>query len=118
MRFIRAIILVILAFIGGCLFDGLITYVPQDALTKNAIEGVERGIRKYYKAKGFLPKDVDALREFLGEGDDFAINAWAIPIMYVSTNETSVTLSTYGPGGKSARIRQEFIRQFDVSKER
>lgn len=106
---------IVLSFVGGCIFDGLITYAPKDAVTRGRIKSVERRIRKYYKTRGMLPKDMAELRMFLNEDMCFGNNAWGKPILYVATNNTSVVLLTYGPGGDTADVRQEFRRQFDVA---
>lgn len=37
MKFLLTMILVVIAFVGGCVFDGLITRVLQDVLTSGPI---------------------------------------------------------------------------------
>lgn len=104
-----------LAFVGGCIFDGLITRIPKDILTIGRVKCVERGTRKYCKNYGRLPKDLSELRAFLKEDAHFGKNAWGDVILFCTTNTSSVVLLTYGPEGPGAEVQQEFRRQFDVA---
>ena len=112
MKFLCTIIFVVLAFIGGCIFDGLITRVPQDALTSGRLMRLKKNIERYYAVKKSIPESLNIIAATLG--DISTNNAWGGPIFYSVSNETSVILKTYGPGGPDAKVRQEFTLQFDV----
>ena len=113
MKFLRTIILVVIAFIGGCIFDGIITRVPQDALTSGRLMRLKKSIEKHYAVKKAIPEDLNEV--IAATSDDVSTNnAWGEPIFYSVSNDMCVILKTYGPGGPDAKVRQEFTLQFDV----
>lgn len=112
MKFLLTMILVVIAFVGGCVFNGLITRVPQDSLTSGRLMRLKKSIEKYYDINRSIPERLNVIAV---TSDDISTNnAWGGPIFYSVSNETSVTLKTYGLGGQDAKVRREFTLQFDV----
>lgn len=114
MKSILVMFLVILAFIGGFVFDGLITRVPLDASTCGRMMQLKRDIADFYAQNGALPESLDAL-ETSDVKADSKKNAWGGPISYSISNETTVVLKTYGPGGAEAEVKQAFTLIFNVN---
>lgn len=114
MKSILVMFLVILAFIGGFVFDGLITRVPLDASTCGRMMQLKRDVVDFYTRNGALPESLDAL-ETSEEQVVSKKNAWGGPILYSISNETTVVLMTYGPGGAEAEVKQAFTLIFNVN---
>ena len=108
--------LVVLAFVGGCVFDGLITRVPPDAVTVGRLMLLKHDIVDFYDKNRMLPESLDALEIFCSKNSipAWKENAWGGPILYSILNGTTVVLKTYGPGGSSATVTQMFKLNFDV----
>ncbi len=117
MKPILVTFLIVVAFIGGCFFDGLITTVPPDASTRGRLMRLKHEIADFYARNKVLPESLDAL----GMSDSVAAksapkeNAWGGPILYSVSNGTIVVLNTYGPGGAEAEVKQTFTLTFDVN---
>lgn len=116
MKHILMTLLIIVAFIGGCVFDSLITRVPPDASTRGRLMRLMHDIADFYARNKRLPESLDTLEKPESEAAKFAPkeNAWGGPILYSVSNGTIVILKTYGPGGPDATVRQEFTLQFDA----
>ena len=110
MKPILVAVLIIVAFIGGFVFDGLITRVPPDAFTRSRLMRLKHDIADFYARNKRLPESLDTLEKPESEAAKFAPkeNAWGGPIFYSMSNDTCVVLKTYGPGGPDAKVRQEF----------
>ena len=108
--------LIIVAFIGGCVFDGLISKVPPDASTRGRLMRLKHELSDFYARNKTLPESLEALAMSDSEAAKSAPkeNAWGGPILYSVSNGTIVILKTYGPGGPDATVRQEFTLQFDA----
>ena len=106
MRPILVTFLIVVAFIGGCVFDGLISKVPPDASTRGRLMRLKHELADFYARNKTLPESLDAL----GRSDSVAEksvpkeNAWGAPILYSVSNRTIVILKTYGPGGAEADV--------------
>ena len=106
MRPILVTFLIVVAFIGGCVFDGLISKVPPDASTRGRLMRLRHEIADFYARNKTLPESLDAF----GKSDSAAEksvpkeNAWGAPILYSVSNRTIVILKTYGPGGAEADV--------------
>ncbi len=116
MKPISTTVLMVVAFIGGFLFDGLITRVPKDASTRGRLMQLKRDLANFYDQNRILPESLDALKR---SGLAFAKsapkeNAWGGPILYSVSNGTTVVLKTYGPGGAESEVKQTFTLTFDV----
>ena len=117
MRPILVTFLIVVAFIGGCVFDGLISRVPPDASTRGRLMRLKHELSDFYARNKTLPESLDAL----GKSDSAAAksapkeNAWGAPILYSVSNRTMVILKTYGPGGAEADVKQTFTLIFDVN---
>ncbi len=118
MKHILLTLLIIVAFIGGCVFDSLITRVPPDASTRGRLMRLKHDIADFYARNKCLPESLDTLEEPESGTTKSAPkeNAWGGPILYSVSNGTIVILKTYGPGGPDAKVRQEFTLQFDVKR--
>jgi hypothetical protein len=116
MKHILLTLLIIVAFIGGCVFDSLITRVPPDASTRGRLMRLKHDIADFYARNKCLPESLDTLEEPESGTTKSAPkeNAWGGPILYSVSNGTIVIFKTYGPGGPDATVRQEFTLQFDV----
>ena len=114
MRKTAALIWIGLTLMYGWLIISFTTYISKEDLTKSRMRIVERVIRKFYHEKGTMPASLEEVKNAQRNVDGFAVNAWGGPISYHVTNETEVTLKTYGSGGSNAQIRQEFIYSFTV----
>ena len=116
MKHILMTLLIIVAFIGGCVFDSLITRVPPDASTRGMLMRLKHSIVDFYARNKRLPESLDTLEKSESETTKSAPkeNAWGGPILYSVSNGTIVILKTYGPGGPDATVRQEFTLQFDA----
>ena len=118
MKPILVTFLVVVAFIGGCVFDGLISKVPPDASTRGRLMRLMHELADFYARNKTLPESLDSL----GKSDSAAAktvpkeNAWGGPILYSVSNRTMVTLKTYGPGGPESEVKQTFTLTFDVNK--
>lgn len=118
MKPILMTLLVVVAFIGGFIFDGLITRVPPDASTRGRLMRLKHELSGFYARNKALPESLDAL----GKSDSVAVksvpnqNAWGGPILYSVSNGTLVILKTYGPGGAESEVKQTFTLTFDVNK--
>lgn len=113
MKFLLTMILIVTAFIGGYVFNGLITRVPQDALTSGRLMRLRKDIEKYYAVKRTVPKTLSEVT-ISASNQDATNNVWKGAILYSVSNETIVVLKTYGPGGPCAEVKQEFSLQFDL----
>ena len=117
MKPILMTLLIVVAFIGGFIFDGLITRVPPDASTRGRLMRLKHELSDFYARNKTLPESLDAL----GKSDSAAEksapkeNAWGAPILYSVSNRTMVILKTYGPGGAEADVKQTFTLRFDVN---
>ena len=117
MKPILVTFLIVVAFIGGCVFDGLISKVPPDASTRGRLMRLKHEITEFYARNKTLPESLDSLEK----SDSVAAktapkeNAWGGPILYSVSNRTMVTLKTYGPGGVEAEVKQTFTLTFDVN---
>ena len=109
-------IILMIAFLCGCVFHSLITYVPKDAQTVSRLLVLEQDIRAYYAQKGVLPKKLSDVVD--SQIDDNKVrslkNAWGYPIEDVVLEGTSGVLKTYGKSGSNGKVKQEFVLQFDV----
>ena len=116
MKHIFTTLLIIVAFIGGCIFDGLITRVPPDVSTRSRLMRLKHDIADFYARNKRLPESLDTLEKSESGTTKSAPkeNAWGGPILYSVSNGTIVILKTYGPGGPDATVRQEFTLQFDA----
>lgn len=120
MKPILVTFLIIVAFIGGFIFDGLITRVPPDASTRGRLMRLKHDIADFYARNKTLPESLDSLRK----SDSAAAksvpkgNAWGGPILYSVSNGTMVILKTYGPGGAESEVKQTFSLTFDVNERR
>ena len=120
MKPILVTFLIIVAFIGGFIFDGLITRVPPDASTRGRLMRLKHDIADFYARNKTLPESLDSL----GKSDSAAAksvpkeNAWGGPILYSVSNGTMVILKTYGPGGAESEVKQTFSLTFDVNERR
>lgn len=114
MKSLLTMILTVTAFIGGCVFNGFITRVPQDALTSGRLMRLKKDIEKCYAVKRTVPKTLSEVT-ISASNQDATNNAWGGVIHYSVSNETTVVLKTYGPGGPHAEVRQEFSLQFDLN---
>lgn len=114
MRFLLKMILIVAAFIGGYVFDGLITHVSQDALTSGRLMRLKKDIEKYYAVKRTVPKTLSEVT-ISASNQDTTNNVWGGAILYSVSNETIVVLKTYGPGGPRVEVKQEFSLQFDLN---
>ena len=78
MKPILVTFLVVVAFIGGCVFDGLISKVPPDASTRGRLMRLKHDIADFYARNKTLPESLDSL----GKSDSAAAksvpkeNAW------------------------------------------
>ena len=117
MKSVLATFLIIVAFIGGFLFDGLMTRVPKDASTRGRLMRLKRDIAAFYDQNGILPTSLDALNMSNSASDKSVPmeNAWGGPILYSVSNGTTVILTTYGPGGVESEVKQTFSLTFDVN---
>ena len=117
MKSVLVTFLIIVAFIGGFLFNGLMTRVPKDASTRGRLMRLKRDIAAYYGRNKILPVSLDALNMSNSASDKSAPvqNAWGSPILYSVTNGTTVILTTYGPGGAESEVKQTFSLTFDVN---
>lgn len=113
MKSILTLFLIILAFVGGFVFDGLITRVPPDASTRGRMIQLKNNIVDFYARNGTLPESLEALKT-PGMNVVSRENAWGGPIMYSVSNETTVVLKTYGLGGAESEVSQVFTLTFDV----
>ena len=117
MKHILVVLIIFLAFIGGCVFDGLISTVPPDASTRGRLMLLKHDISDFYARNKTLPESLDSL----GKSDSVAAksvpkeNAWGGPILYSVSNGTIVILKTYGPGGAESEVKQTFSLTFDVN---
>jgi len=117
MKPILVTLLIVVAFLGGFVFDGLISKVPPDASTRGRLMRLKHEITDFYARNKTLPESLDSL----GKSDSVAAktapkeNAWGGPILYSVSNRTMVTLKTYGPGGVEAEVKQTFTLTFDVN---
>ncbi len=117
MKSVLATFLIVIAFIGGFLFNGLMTRVPKDASTRGRLMRLKSDIAAYYDRNKILPESLDELK-MSGSASDESVpmeNAWGGPILYSVTNGTTVILTTYGPGGAESEVKQEFTLTFDVN---
>ncbi len=120
MKPILMTLLVVVAFIGGFIFDGLITRVPPDASTRGRLMRLKHELSDFYARNKAVPESLDAL----GKSDSVAVksvsnqNAWGGPILYSVSNGTLVILKTYGPGGAESEVKQTFTLTFDVNERR
>lgn len=120
MRPILVTFLIVVTFIGGCVFDGLISKVPPDASTRGRLMRLKHELADFYARNKSLPESLDAL----GKSDSVAVksvpnqNAWGGPILYSVSNGTLVILKTYGPGGAESEVKQTFTLTFDVNERR
>lgn len=120
MKPILVTFLIIVAFIWGFIFDGLITRVPPDASTRGRLMRLKHDIADFYARNKTLPESLDSLRK----SDSAAAksvpkeNAWGGPILYSVSNGTMVILKTYGPGGAESEVKQTFSLTFDVNERR
>ena len=114
MKSLLTMILIVTAFIGGYVFNGLITRVPQDALTSGRLMRLKKDIEKYYAVKRTVPKTLSEVT-ISASNQDAKNNVWGGAILYSVSNETIVVLKTYGPGGPHAKVKQEFSLQFDLN---
>ena len=102
-------VLICLVFFGlGVVFDGLITRVPDEASTLSKMRILERELRKYHAQNGQLPKTIDELCKFSPRVENCRTNCWGKPIRYVVTSDSQVVLVTSGDG------EVEFVRRFAV----
>ena len=117
MKSVLGTFLIIVAFIGGFLFNGLMTRVPKDASTRGRLMQLKSDIAAYYGRNKILPVSLDALNMSNSASDKSAPmeNAWGGPILYSVTNGTTVILTTYGLGGAESEVKQEFTLTFDVN---
>ncbi len=117
MKPIPVIILVVLSFIGGFVFDSLITRVPPDASTRGRLMRLKKGIADFYDRNRTLPKSLEELRmsDSAAENSVPKENAWGGPISYSVSNGTTVVLTTYGPGGTESEVKQTFTLTFHVN---
>ena len=118
MKPILVTFLVVVAFIGGCVFDGLISKVPPDASTRGRLMRLKHELADFYARNKRLPESLDTLEKSESGTTKSAPkeNAWGGPILYSVSNGTIVILKTYGPGGPDATVRQEFTLQFDAKR--
>ena len=117
MKSVLGTFLIIVAFIGGFLFNGLMTRVPKDASTRGRLMQLKRNISSFYDKHRILPASLDAL-QMTGSASDKPApmeNAWGGQILYSVTNGTTVILTTYGPGGAESEVKQTFSLTFDVN---
>ena len=117
MKSVLATFLIIVAFIGGVLFNGLMTRVPKDASTRGRLMRLKRDIAAFYDQNRILPESLDELK-MSGSASDNSVsmeNAWGGPILYSVSNGTTVILTTYGPGGAESEVKQTFSLTFDVN---
>ena len=61
MRPILVTFLIVVAFIGGCVFDGLISRVPPDASTRGRLMRLKHELADFYGRNKTLPESLDAL---------------------------------------------------------
>jgi hypothetical protein len=110
--------LIIVAFIGGCVFDGLISKVPPDASTRGRLMRLKHELSDFYARNKTLPESLEALAMSNSEAAKSAPkgNAWGGPILYSVSNRTIVILKTFGPGGAESEVKQTFTLTFDVNK--
>ena len=102
-------VLICLVFFGlGVVFDGLITRVPDEASTLSKMRVLERELKKYHAQNGQLPKNIDELCKFSPCVENCRTNCWGKPIRYVVTSDSQVVLVTSGDG------EVEFVRRFAV----
>lgn len=116
MKKIMMLIILMIAFLCGCVFHSLITYVPNDAKTVSLLVVLEQDIRAYYAQKGVLPKKLSDVVDLKIEDNKVRSlkNAWGNPIEYAVVGDTGVVLKTYGKSGSNGKVKQEFVLQFDV----
>ena len=117
MKPILVAFLIIVAFIGGFVFDGLITRVPPDASTRGRLMRLKHELADFYARNKVLPESLDALKMSDSVASKSALkeNAWGGPILYSVSNRTTVTLKTYCPGGAQSEVKQTFTLTFDVN---
>ncbi len=108
MKSIFSILGCLMMFVLGFVVDGLITKVPREAMAVGDMIGAERVVRSYYDSKGAVPEI------WSGFGVNSMTNRYGNQIEYFVTNNYYVTLRAYGFGGEHSRVKNYFIRQFDV----
>ena len=103
----------ILAFVLGVLMvESGGRRVPKEEMTEREIFRIEGAVREYFEEKGELPCALTNIRDF--EGGISLTNVYGNPIEYSVTNGYFVTLRACGFGGEHSRVKNYFIRQFDV----
>ena len=110
--------LIIVAFLGGCVFDGLISKVPPDASTRGRLMRLKHELADFYARNKTLPESLESLAMSDSEAAKSAPkeNAWGGPILYSVSNRTIVILKTFGPGVAESEVKQTFTLTFDVNK--
>ena len=98
----------LMMFVLGFVVDGLSTKVPREAMAVGDMIGAERVVRSYYDSKGAVPE------VWSGFGVNSMTNRYGNQIEYFVTNNYYVTLRACGFGGEHSRVKNYFIRQFDV----
>lgn len=99
MKPILMTLLIVVAFIGGFIFDGLITRVPPDASTRGRLMRLKHELSDFYARNKTLPESLDAL----GKSDSAAAksapkeNAWGWPNLVLSFKQNDGHLKDIWP---------------------